>query len=210
MAYPRRLLADGEDLVLELRPHWIALVVPLGEILLGVAAVIVILLVLPDSWPTWTRWAAVALGIAAALIFALPRLVAWATSHFVVTSDRVIHRSGLIAKRSMEIPLENISDVRFDQGVFERMVGAGRLTLESPGEFGQEVFGDVRQPERVQKLIYEQSEENRRRMATPAAAPRAAASGSVADELDKLERLRQQGVISDPEFQAQKDRLLGS
>jgi hypothetical protein len=87
--------------------------------------------------------------------------------------------------------------------VFERMIGAGDLTLESPGTFGQENFSDVRHPEQVQKTIYEMNEANQRRMAAPAAAP------SLADELAKLDRLRDDGVISNEEFESQKARLLG-
>jgi hypothetical protein len=102
----------------------------------------------------------------------------------------------------MEIPLENISDVKFNQSVFERVIGAGDLILESPGTFGQEVFGDVRKPEHVQKSIYEMTEANRRRMVSPGSAP------SMADELAKLDRLRDEGVLSEDEFQAQKARLL--
>ena len=104
----------------------------------------------------------------------------------------------------MEIPLENISDVRFNQTVFERAIGAGDLTLESPGTFGQENFSDVRRPERVQKTIYEMNEANRRRMTGPPEGP-----ASVADELDKLHRLRHDGVITEQEFETQKARLLG-
>ena len=202
MAFPRRLLAQGEELIMDLRPHWIALVVPLTETVLVVAAVIVALIYAPDSWPTWSRWGIVAVGVVLFAIHPLRRIVAWATSHFVVTTDRVIHRSGWFAKQSMEIPLENISDVKFNQSVFERVIGAGDLILESPGTFGQEVFGDVRKPEHVQKSIYEMTEANRRRMVSPGSAP------SMADELAKLDRLRDEGVLSEDEFQAQKARLL--
>jgi uncharacterized membrane protein YdbT with pleckstrin-like domain len=202
--FPRRLLSEGEALVLDLRPHWIALVMPGLETLVILAAAILALTYMPDDWPTWVRWAVV---VAAVALFAwrpLRRIVAWATSHFVVTTDRVIHRAGWFAKRSMEIPLENISDVRFNQTVFERAIGAGDLTLESPGTFGQENFSDVRRPERVQKTIYEMNEANRRRMTGPPEGP-----ASVADELDKLRRLRHDGVITEQEFETQKARLLG-
>ena len=202
MTFPRRLLSEGEELVLDLRPHWIALVWPLAEIALDVAAVALILAYMPDSWASWVRWVVVLLGLGLILISALPKIVAWATSHFVVTTDRVVHRSGWFAKRSMEIPLENISDVRFSQGVFERLIGAGDLILESPGEFGQETFTNIRRPESVQKTVHEMNEANQRRMRSPAA------SASVADELAKLDRLRDEGVISDQEFEAQKARLL--
>jgi membrane protein YdbS with pleckstrin-like domain len=207
MPFPRRLLADDEKLVLDLRPHWIGLVMPILETALIVAAVILALVYLPDSAPTWTRWLIVLAGIVLFVAQPFGRILAWTTSHFVITSDRLIHRSGWFAKRSMEIPLENISDVRFTQGVLERLIGAGSLVIESPGEFGQETFDEIRGPERVQKIIYETGEENRRRMVSPAPG---AGSASVADELAKLDRLHRDGVINDKEFQAQKSRLLGS
>jgi uncharacterized membrane protein YdbT with pleckstrin-like domain len=203
MPFPRRLLAEGEDLVLDLRPHWIALVLPVAEVVLIVVGVILALAYIPDSWPTWVRWGVV---VVALVLFAVQPgrlLLDWATSHFVVTSDRVIHRSGWFAKQSMEIPLENINDVRFDQSVFERVIGAGDLTLESAGEFGQQIFGDIRNPERVQKVISETTEANQRRMVGPSAAP------SPADELAKLDRLRDEGILTDGEFDREKRRLLG-
>jgi uncharacterized membrane protein YdbT with pleckstrin-like domain len=187
---------------MDLRPHWIALFLPIGETVLLLAAVILALVYMPDSWPTFMRWAVAGIGLLFFVLFPLRRIIVWATSHFVVTSDRVIHRSGWFAKQSMEIPLENISDVKFHQSVFERMIRAGDLILESPGTFGQEVFGDIRRPEHVQKTIYERAEANQRRMTAPSA------SGSVADELAKLDSLRAQGVLTEEEFRAQKARLL--
>jgi uncharacterized membrane protein YdbT with pleckstrin-like domain len=204
MTFPKRLLSQGEALVMDLRPHWIALVAPIAETVLLVSAMFLALAYMPDSWPTWVRWAVVLLAIGLFLYQPARRIVAWFTSHFVVTTDRVIHRSGWFAKKSMETPLENISDVRFNQTAFERVIGAGDLTLESPGTFGQETFGDVRRPEVVQKTIYEMNEENRRRMAG------SVAPLSVADELAKLQKLRDDGVLSEDEFQSQKAHLLGS
>jgi uncharacterized membrane protein YdbT with pleckstrin-like domain len=203
MAFPRRLLAEGEELVLDLRPHWIALVWPLAEIALDVAGVALILVYMPEAWPTWVRWLVVAMGVGLILFSAVPKIVAWATSHFVVTTDRVIHREGWFAKRSMEIPLENISDVRFSQSVIERLIGGGDLILESAGEFGQQSFTNIRRPESVQKTIYEMNEANLRRMQPDTAAP-----ASVADELAKLDRLRDEGLLTDEEFETQKARLL--
>jgi len=211
VAFPRRLLSQDEELVLDLRPHWIALAFPTAVTVLILAALSLILAKLPSSRPSLAPSLVILAAIVGFLALAAPRIVAWATSHFVVTSDRVIHRSGWFAKESMEIPLENINDVRFRQGVLERLIGAGNLTLESAGEFGQETFEDVRHPERVQKVIYEMAEANHRRRsveAHPASWTPAAAAVSVAGELEKLDRLRQQGVISEDEFQAQKSRLL--
>jgi hypothetical protein len=127
----------------------------------------------------------------------------------------------------MEIPLEAINDVRFHQGVFERMIGAGDLIISSASEFGREVFGDIRNPEHVQKTIYQQGEFNKDRMyrgaergsasAVPAAPPPSGASApglppasaSTTGELERLAELRSKGVLTEDEFQAQKKRILG-
>ena len=202
MAFPRKLLTEGEDLVLDLRPHWIALLLPVAETILIVGALVAAVVYTPDSWPSWATWAEIAVAVLLLLVGPTPPFIAWATSHFVVTTDRVIHRAGFIAKHSMEIPVEKISDVKFRQSVFERMIGAGDLVLESAGEFGQETFGDIRRPEQVQKTIYEMSEANQRELVPQ---PQ---EQSLADELAKLDRLRDDGVISSEEFEAQKARLL--
>ena len=118
-----------------------------------------------------TFWGATAVAVFVLIWFPVRKFIAWVTSYFVVTSDRVIHREGWIAKRSMEIPLEAINDVRFHQGVFERMIGAGDLIISSASEFGREVFGDIRNPEHVQKTIYQQGELNKDRMYRGVGAP---------------------------------------
>ena len=156
-------------------------------------------------------------GIAVVLFIAYPvrRFIQWVTSHFVVTNERLMHRQGLIAKNSMEIPLDRINDVRFQQNVFERMIGAGDLVIESAGTRGQEVFSNVRHPENVQKVVYERSEGYTMKMqgatptpAAPSAAPSAPAP-SVTQELQRLADLKDRGAITEQEFQAQKARLLG-
>ena len=100
----------------------------------------------------------------------------WLTSDFVVTSSRVIHREGFIAKRSMEIPLDKINDVRFEQGIFERMVGAGTLVIQSASESGRNEFKFIRHPEEVQRTIYHESEADQTRTVQRATPPPSAAA----------------------------------
>jgi uncharacterized membrane protein YdbT with pleckstrin-like domain len=129
----------------------------------------------------------------------------------------VIHRQGWIAKRSMEIPLEAINDVRFEQGIFDRIVGAGTLRISSASEFGTNSFDDIRHPEEVQKTIYHQGEMNKKRMyqgdQTAAPPPPVASSPpsapSATTELERLAKLRSDGVLTEAEFQAQKAKILG-
>jgi uncharacterized membrane protein YdbT with pleckstrin-like domain len=201
MAFPRRLLVPGEELVLDLRPHPVALagpvVVALAAIAFGIWAVSKL-----DGIVNWFVLAAVVIVL---IIYPIRRLTDWLTSHFVVTSDRIIHRKGLIAKSSMEIPLEAINDVRFEQGVIDRMIGAGTLVIQSASESGRQDFSHIRKPEEVQKTIYHQGELNQTRMYQGGSA---AAAPSTTTELQRLADLRDKGVLTEDEFQAQKAKIL--
>jgi membrane protein YdbS with pleckstrin-like domain len=212
VAFPKRLLIPGEELVLDLRPHWIALALPALATVAIVAAMIVAYQAI-DS-----RGGDVAVGIIGLLLilaYPLPRLIRWLTSNFVVTSDRLIHREGFIAKRSVEIPLEAINDVRFHQSVFERIIGAGDLNIRSAADATPNTFGDVRRPEDVQKTVYHRMELNSQRMYSGLGTPgdhddvgRRAAPSAVT-ELERLADLRAKGILTEEEFQRQKARILG-
>jgi membrane protein YdbS with pleckstrin-like domain len=226
MAFPKRLLVPGEELVMDLRPHPVALVLPalaaIGSLAVGIFLMARINGTL-DSFVTWASLVAIAVIW---VVYPLRRLIAWLTSHFVITSDRVIHRSGWFAKQSLEIPLEQINDIKFTQGVFERLVKAGDIQIRSASNDGPTTFEDVRDPESVQKAIYNQSEQNNQRMysgrGTPGSASvasptppapgqpsRAPRAPSTTTELERLADLRAKGVLTEEEFQAQKAKILG-
>src|SRR4051794_724111 len=211
MPFPKNLLIEGENLILDLRPHPIQLALPtLYTILVTVAAGFL------ASWLGGPWWLWPAIWIVAMLMYPVPRLIRWLTSNFAVTSERVIHRQGWIAKRSMEIPLEAINDVRFEQGIFDRIVGAGTLLISSASEFGTNSFDDIPHPEEVQKTIYHQGEMNKKRMYQGDGAARGQsgpsmppAAPSATTELERLAKLRADGVLTEAEFQAQKAKILG-
>jgi uncharacterized membrane protein YdbT with pleckstrin-like domain len=205
--FPTRLLAERERLVLDIRPHWIALVLPTIAAVLIVVAVSLVAANFPPSLPDWMLIAVLLVGLGLFLAFPVRAFLNWVTAHFVVTSDRVIHRSGWLAKQSMEIALERINDVRFHQTVLERVVGAGDLRIESGGEYGQNHFRDIRDPERIQKLIYEMAEKNEARMRAPASAQ--VGPDDPLDQVEQLARLKEQGHITPEEYEIQKRRLLG-
>src|SRR5206468_1783578 len=81
-----------------------------------------------------------------AVLWFVRRYLTWSTTNFVVTTDRLVYRSGVVAKKGKEIPLERVNDISFRQSVFERMIRAGDLMIESGGERGQETFNDIPKP----------------------------------------------------------------
>jgi len=213
--YPEDSLHPNEDLVLDLHPHWWfiakSVIVVVAAVIFGV---VVLAIGLPD--PVKVLAALVVLG---SLVWFLDRYARWVTIHFVLTSDRVIYRSGLVAKRGIEIPLENINAIHFEQRVFERLLGLGDLKIDSASIQGFSVFDDIQHPDKVQNEIYLQMEANdqRRFRGMPGnqpGAPGAPAAPappvlSVPEQLEKLSELRDRGVITDEEFQAKKTELLG-
>ena len=209
MAFPRRLLADHERLVFDLKPHVVALVAPIAWAILGIVIYAVGYRLAEDNIDDPGLVQNIAGIIAVVLIIwkGIFPIAQWATTSFVLTSDRLITRSGVIAKQSKEIPLERINDVAFTQTILERMLGAGDLMVESAGERGQTRITAVRKPESVQLTIYKEVEDNNNRMVRPTSATEPRAE-SVTDQLEALGRLKEQGVLSDMEFETKKQELL--
>jgi uncharacterized membrane protein YdbT with pleckstrin-like domain len=131
----------------------------------------------------------------------------WQFTNFVVTDDRVIYRHGVLAKHGVEIPLERINNINFDQGFWERIIGAGDLDIESAGREGQSHFEDVRHPDGVQQEIYRQMEVNAREQASWAA-PQVSREASIPEQIEQLAALRDKGHISAEEFESKKASLL--
>ena len=207
MGFPRELLADHEDIVFELRPHWLALAGPASWTIVSLLVLFVGSRIADGkTWETTGNQIAAVVAIVLWILLAVIPFLRWRFTLFVLTTDRLITRKGIIAKRSKEIPLERINDVAFNQSVFERMVGAGDLLIESAGERGQTRITKVRNPEEVQLLIYKESEENSNRMMRGGAAARG--SADITEQIEALARLRDQGVLQPDEFEAKKQELL--
>ena len=202
MPFPRKLLNEGEDVVLDLRPHWWFLAGPVAALIGFIVLSIAVQATIENDAVRLVS----AVPVVWAMLWFLVRYAKWATTNFVVTTDRLIHRTGVIAKQGKEIPLERLNDITFNQSIFERLIGAGDLLIESGGERGQQTFHDVRKPALVQNIIYREIEAAQSRDAERAAGFRPGMS--IPDQIDKLDDLRRRGVITQAEFDAKKAKLL--
>lgn len=201
MAWPEDALTDGETIIVRFRPHWKVLVAPVLVTVGLILAVLVVWIAVP--FPAIVE-VLVTVGLLGLLLATAGRaFVAWATTHYVLTTERLITRRGLIAREGVEIPLENINDVNFSQSILERLLGAGDLLIESAGEVGQSRFSDIPHPDRFQALVYKVREE--RAMALGGAGDRRL---DPVERLERLTRLHQEGVLSDEEFEEKRRKLL--
>ncbi|HEX9258367.1 MAG TPA: PH domain-containing protein [Acidimicrobiales bacterium] len=209
MPFPRKLLNPGEEIVVDLHPHWFYFLEP-G---FTVAGALIVAFLVTFIWDvTFLTWIAVP-ALIVAVLWTAWRFLNWNSIHFVITTDRVIYRSGVVAKSGIQIPIERVNNVLFHQGLLERLFGAGDLMVESAGESGQQRFSDINHPDQVQNLIYAQmdkSEDDRIGKLRSAAASGDAAAVDVAGQLEKLEGLLSRGTITQQEFTLQKQKLLGT
>ncbi len=191
--------------MLALHPHWVVLVKGVLLLVATIALGVWILFFLDLAGVLGSVvQITVSILIILSLLYLLQRWASWVTTEFMVTTDRCIYREGILTKRGVEIPHERISTVFLHQGVLDRLMRAGTLTIDSAGENGPQSFEDVKDPVGVQQVIYQQIEDNESRWFDHVRA----GPHSVADELAKLATLRDAGHLSDDEFTRQKSRLL--
>lgn len=152
MAYPRKLLGEGETVVLDLHPHWKVMFLPVVELL---ALLALAGFLLAQDFGSTTNWVISGVALLLLVILFLVPLLKWRTTHFVVTSERVVMRSGVLGRQGRDIPLVRINDVSFHHSFFERLVGCGTLVVESVGERGQVTLTDIPRVERVQRTVYD-------------------------------------------------------
>jgi len=208
MPYPKKNLNSNETIALDMHPHWWYFAQPaaalVGSIIIGIVV----------AWKVDSGTARDAASIAVYVLLVITalwligRFLKWLTTNFVITSQRIIFRQGVFAKSGIEIPLERVNNVNFNQGIFERILGAGDLLIESGGEDGQQRFTDIRHPDKVQNLVHAQVETLVQQRAGYVGQSKVAGT-DVADQLERLEGLLQRGTITPEEFAAQKAKLLG-
>lgn len=206
VAYPTDLLYPGEEIVLDLRPHWwFYAPQALALVLVVIVAIVVLAVDLPDAVKIL-----VGLIVLGTLGWFAKQYAVWTTTNFVLTTSRLIYRSGVIAKSGIEIPLDRINTVFFNQSVIQRLFGMGNLEIESAGEQGRQTFTRISKPQRVQAEIYTQKEEDERRNLTAMgdAAAGGGSSASIPEQINQLDELRSRGVITDAEFESKKADLL--
>ena len=210
MGFSPDLLSDDEQVVVDMHPHWWTIApisVLLAVLIFGGLGIVG----LGGDGTLWTI-GQVIIGLLVLVVLAIfaKRYAEWSTTDFVVTTERVISRKGVFAKNGIEIPLDRINTVFFEQTAFERLAGSGHLGIESAGEGGRQTFTNIRKPNLVQAEIYNQKEayETRRLEKMGRASAGLSAEDSIPDQIAKLDELRIRGAISNEEFQAKKAELL--
>ena len=154
MGFSMKHFTHDEVLVLDLHPHWWRFVKPVVVIIATLAALANTHRI-PNNFLSDLALIIAQVLTALAVLNLVLQTLKWYRTHFVLTSQRVIFQTGVIARSRIEISLHKINLVTFHQSIFERLINAGDIIIESGAEDGLETFTDVRDPQNVQAYIHE-------------------------------------------------------
>jgi hypothetical protein len=223
VAFPRELLADGEEVVSEFRPNWTVLGWPLVSSVAAACLTVGVVIAFPKA-PIAVLYLVLAV-LVVALSWLGARAVRRSATTIVVTTARVMRRTGVLSRTNLEIRLERINELSYHQSIAGRLLREGEVLIEVGGETGVVVLDHVPRPAVVQSLISGQvSDWHRRARApsfgaplpvvdTPPAGTTLAGSGAggaptAAERLVQLDELRRRGILSADEFEAKRAQLL--
>jgi uncharacterized membrane protein YdbT with pleckstrin-like domain len=170
MPYPDKLLAEDEEVVRHLHPHWLTVFWPVVRLLLIVGAASFGMAAIPDGRQQGIfRMAVLAVALLLLVLTVLVPLLRWRTTHYVVTTHRLLFREGILARRGRDIGLPRITDVSYTQSLWDRIINSGTLTIESAGDSGPTVLRQIPDSDGVQQLLNHMIEEDADRRAMESA-----------------------------------------
>jgi membrane protein YdbS with pleckstrin-like domain len=148
---PRKFLNDDEELLVEMRPHWVFFARPLFTAVVVVAGIISILV----AFPSIPNWATDVLLVLAAIpvLWLIGRLLRWRSYTLALTTTRIVVRRGVLGRNTTQIRLQRITEINLEQKLWERMIATGRLIIDVQGEDDAVVLEFLRKPAIVQRVI---------------------------------------------------------
>ena len=209
----RTPLQPDEKVILINYTSWVKLIVPVLVLIIGFVAAYFI---------GFSQWGWIAAVVA--LGYAVLKYFEWKVDIWVVTNYRVIDESGLFSHFAKESPLEKINNVSYDQSLWGRILNFGHVEIQTAAEVGATDYFDVHKPKRLKDTITLAQAEYKNIQLGNQAKQMAAAMGlhttnntathqsssshSIASELEKLFQLKQQGILTEEEYNKAKNRLL--
>jgi uncharacterized membrane protein YdbT with pleckstrin-like domain len=153
VATKRKRLGEGEEIVFSTRTHVKVLVVPALVLLLAALLAGFLTSLTDDTTLLWVIWIAAA---ALVLAFSVWPFLEWLTATYTVTNRRLTTHRGVINRTGHDIPLSRISDVTYEKGLTDRMLGCGTLRVSDASDQGAIELPDVPRVEELQLLLSEQ------------------------------------------------------
>ena len=152
-------LMPGENLVLKEHQHWVVMIKPL---LLPLALLVLVLLLdLFKTIPSDYRLLSTLVVVAILGLALIATWVGWSSRSFTVTDRRVILDTGVVSRSSKVIALDRVQDISTNQSLLGRVLGYGRIEIDSAGAAGAEVLTALPAPQRFRDEVFSRAEKLR-------------------------------------------------
>jgi membrane protein YdbS with pleckstrin-like domain len=163
VAFSEDDLADDEQAVVNTRPHWSRLTVPVLTVPVVLLLAVVGVFLVP-AWPVQDaiQYLIIALAVGILAYRSVQPLLLWVTTNYVVTTRRLIIVEGVVHRYRHDIPLRRIEGLSVTNTAIERLFGCGTLFVSSRGARVLELLG-VPNVEDVQATLYDLAEVATRR-----------------------------------------------
>lgn len=157
MGFARKVQSDDEEVLAELRPHVVFLAAPLLLVAGALASAVAIAVRFPNA-PVSVAWVLGAMVLLPSLWLGA-RLLRWRAIRFLVTTNRLVYRRGVLGRDVVQLRLQRVAEVHCTQSILGRALGSGRLVFEVAAGDRPLVVDDVRRPRAMQRLITRQLNE---------------------------------------------------
>lgn len=144
-------LGEGERVVLHLRAHPKALVLPVLCLVVALAIGVLAQVWLPQV-VAWVVWVLVAVTV---LWFVVRPFLEWLVATYTFTNRRLITRRGILTRRGHDIPLTRVSDVESEVDLIDRLFGCGTLVISDASTNGSVRLHDIPRIEETQRVLSE-------------------------------------------------------
>jgi uncharacterized membrane protein YdbT with pleckstrin-like domain len=171
------------------------------------ASVIIIAVAVVFSGPSFTNGLSLLLLIL--LIIPVGRLITtyldWWNDQFIVSTRRIIQIRGIFNKHVIDSSLEKVNDVVMDQSVLGRLLGYGDIEILTASDIGVNKLLKIANPIRFKTTMLDQ-----KHGLSDSGAEQTGHTGprTVPEMIQDLAKLRDDGVLSEEEFQAKKNQLM--
>ncbi len=152
MSFSPKHLTQGERIELELHTHIKHVALPL-LILVTVTAVAAVGAVFWEN--QWGRLGIAGVWLLVVIVLVLVPIWRWRTTLYVITNRRLVTRQGIINKSGRDIPLYRISDVAYEKGLTDRILGCGTLIVSDASDQAGLKLDDIPHVEDVQVRLNE-------------------------------------------------------
>lgn len=159
MAYVKKTIGHDEAYIYRARFNWVYDFVSLFWLIFGAAPFLLILYswlaesLAPASLGKAFQFISFAAFLMGAAVWVRRSVHKW-TTVIAVTSTRVIHKRGFIARESQDINLNKVEEVVVRQSFFGRLFGFGQVTVRGTGVAVIE-FPPIERPLRFRRIIEE-------------------------------------------------------